>query len=83
MEIAPQLRLLYLDQPLNENLKVAMEARKTYDGELINLSIAHFSVGAKGRGLMLLGGDGRPETKFLNTSLFVFVRPDFDMQAKR
>jgi DNA-binding CsgD family transcriptional regulator len=82
-EIAPQLRLDYRDQPLGEVLIVAMEARKTYDGELINLSLAHFPSGAKGRGLMLLGGDGRPEAKIRYTMPFVFVRSSSIAQAKR
>jgi hypothetical protein len=82
-EVAPQLRLDYRDQPLGEVLIVAMEARKTYDGELINLSLAHFPSGGKGKGLMLLGGDGHPETKFRYTMPFVFVRSAPVAQAKR
>jgi hypothetical protein len=74
-EIAPMLRLAYREQPLNEVIIVAMEARKTYEGEMVVLSLAHFATGAKRKGLMLLGGDGRPDTKVSRTMPFVFVRP--------
>jgi hypothetical protein len=74
-EIAPALRLAYRDQPLNEVLIVAMEPRRTYDGEQVVLSLAHFVTGARRKGLMLLGGDGRPDTKVSGAMPFVFVRP--------
>jgi len=74
-EIAPMLRLAYRDQPLNEVIIVAMEARKTYDGEPVVLSLAHFATGARRKGLMLLGGDGRAETNVSGTMPFAFVRP--------
>ncbi|MGE4255067.1 MAG: hypothetical protein AB7E84_07600, partial [Xanthobacteraceae bacterium] len=74
-EIAPMLRLAYREQPLNEVIIVAMEPRKTYEGEPVVLSLAHFATGAKRKGLMLLGGDGHPETKVSATMPFVFVRP--------
>lgn len=74
-EIAPILRLAYREQPLNEVIIVAMEARKTYEGEPVVLSLAHFATGAKRKGLMLLGGDGRPEAKISGTMPLVFVRP--------
>ena len=81
-EIAPMLRLAYREQPLNEVIIVAMEARRTYEGEPVVLSLAHFATGAKRKGLMLLGGDGRPETKISRTTPFVFVRPQ-EVAVKR
>lgn len=81
-EIAPMLRLAYREQPLNEVIIVAMEARKTYEGEPVVLSLAHFATGAKRKGLMLLGGDGRPETKVSATMPFAFVRPQ-ELAGKR
>jgi hypothetical protein len=81
-EIAPLLRLSYRDQKLNEVINVAMEARKTYDGELVILSLAHFATGVKGKSLMLLGHDGRPEAKMPSTMPFVFVQPGLAIVEK-
>jgi len=81
-EIAPMLRLAYRDQPLNEVIIVAMEPRKTYEGEPVVLSLAHFATGVRRKGLMLLGGDGRPEAKVSASMPFVFVRPQ-EVAGKR
>ena len=72
-EIGPQLRLNYLDQPQADVINVAMEPMTTYYGELIDFSISHFPNGAIG--LMLLGGDGRPNAQFSNTTRFIFTQP--------
>ncbi|KYK44627.1 hypothetical protein A1D31_14425 [Bradyrhizobium liaoningense] len=69
-EVAPQLRLQYLDQPIGEFLIVAMEPIKTWAGEPVILTVAN-----GGAGLILVGqhGDGKLEVPVI--SRFVFVRP--------
>jgi hypothetical protein len=69
-EVAPQLRLQYLDQPLGEFLHVAMKPLATEGGDFVNLSLAN-----GGAGLLLIGGDGSPGLMVPSTLRFVFVRP--------
>lgn len=69
-ELAPQLRLQYLDQPIGEFLIVATEPIKTWSGEPIILSVAN-----GGAGLILIGQEAGDETEVPVTSRFVFVRP--------
>ena len=57
-EVAPLLRLHYVNQPMGEFLNVAMRPIATYGGELIALSVAN-----AGTGPLLLGGEGRPELR--------------------
>jgi hypothetical protein len=67
-EVGPALRLNYLDQPLSEFLHTAMKPVAKYDGALIDFTIA-------GNGLLLLGGDARPDMTLSGAERFVFVRP--------
>ncbi len=69
-EAGPQLRLQYLNQPVREFLHIGMQPIATYAGELTDLT-----VGNGGAGLLLLGGDGRPNVMFPSITRFVFVRP--------
>lgn len=68
-EIAPQLRLQYLDQPIGEFLIIGMEPIRTWTGEAIILTVAN-----GGAGLILIGQDGRADAEIPVTSRFVFVR---------
>lgn len=69
-EVGPQLRLQYLDQPAGEFLHVGMQPIATYAGQLTDLT-----VGNGGSGLVLIGGDGRPNVTLPPITRFVFVRP--------
>jgi hypothetical protein len=69
-EVAPQLRLQYLDQPVGEFLHVAMKPLATARGDFVGLSVAN-----GGAGLLLLGGDGRPSINVPSTVRLVFARP--------
>jgi hypothetical protein len=69
-EVGPLLRLNYLDQPLSEFLHIAMKPVAKYNGELID-----FTIGNGGNGLLLLGGDARPDMTAPGSVRFVFVRP--------
>ncbi|UPJ69019.1 DUF1127 domain-containing protein [Bradyrhizobium sp. 191] len=69
-EIAPQLRLQYLDQPIGEFLTIGMEPIRTWAGEAILLTVAN-----GGAGLILIGQDGRDDAQISVMSRFVFVRP--------
>lgn len=69
-EAGPYLRLQYLDQPAGEFLHIAMQPIATYAGELTDLTVAN-----GGAGLVLLGGDGRPNLLLPATTRFVFARP--------
>lgn len=68
-EIAPQLRLQYLDQPIGEFLIIGMEPIKTWKGEPAILSVVN-----GGAGLILIGQDGRADAEIFVGSPFVFVR---------
>jgi len=69
-EVGPALRLNYLDQPLGEFLRLAMQPISRYDGELVI-----FSVGNGGEGLLLIGVDGGPNATLSRSARLVFVRP--------
>jgi uncharacterized protein YjiS (DUF1127 family) len=68
-EIAPHLRLQYLDQPIGEFLIIGMEPIKTWEGEPVILTVAN-----GGAGLILIGQDGHADAEIFVTSRFVFVR---------
>ncbi|MEY9181456.1 hypothetical protein ABIG06_003088 [Bradyrhizobium sp. USDA 326] len=68
-EIAPQLRLQYLDQPVGEFLVVGMNPIRTWAGEEVILTVAN-----GGAGLILVGQDGRADAEIPVTSRFVFLR---------
>ena len=69
VEVAPQLQLQYMDQPLGEFLHIAMEPVATGGGDFVGLS-----VGNGGAGLLLIGGDARPDLIVPPTVRFIFVR---------
>jgi hypothetical protein len=69
-EVAPLLRLQYVNQPVGEFLNVAMRPIATYGGDLIALSVAN-----AGTGPLLLGGEGNPEFILNWQARLVFVRP--------
>jgi hypothetical protein len=69
-EIAPQLRLQYLDQPLGEFL-IAMEPIETWEGAPVILTVANF-----GAGLVILGRNGSPDAQIPVASRFLFARPN-------
>lgn len=68
-EIAPQLRLQYLDQPIGEFLIIGMVPIQTWTGEAVILTVAN-----GGAGLILIGQDGRADAEIPVTSRFVFLR---------
>lgn len=70
-EVAPQLRLQYLDQPIGEFLIVAMEPIRTCAGEPIILTVAN-----GGAGLILIGQEAGEDTAIPVSARFVFVGPD-------
>jgi hypothetical protein len=75
-EVAPQLRLQYLDQPLGEFL-IAMEPIKTWKGVPVILTVANF-----GAGLILVGRDGSADAQIPVASRFLFVRSTEAAAAK-
>jgi hypothetical protein len=70
VEVAPELRLQYLDQPLGEFLNIAMAPVANRRGELVGLSVAN-----GGAGLILIGGSAEPGFIMPAGARFVFVRP--------
>ncbi|QIO37266.2 DUF1127 domain-containing protein [Bradyrhizobium sp. 1(2017)] len=68
-EIAPQLRLQYLDQPIGEFLIIGMDPIKTWKGQPVILTVAN-----GGAGLILIGQDGRADVEMFVGSRFVFLR---------
>ena len=70
-EVAPQLRLQYLDQPLGEFLIIGMDPIKTWSGEEAILNVAN-----GGAGLILIGQDGSAGAAISVISRFVFERPN-------
>jgi hypothetical protein len=68
-EIAPQLRLQYLDQPIGEFLIIGMEPIPTRTGESVILTVAN-----GGAGLILIGQDVRADAEMPLNSRFVFLR---------
>ena len=69
-QVGPQLRLDYRNQPLGEALDIAMEPVATYSGDPTILTLVNW-----GTGLMLIGRDGRSESKVNRISRFVFALP--------
>ena len=69
-EVGPQLRLDYHNQPLGEALDIAMEPVATYSGDPTILTLVNW-----GTGLVLIGRDGRSESKVNRISRFVFAVP--------
>ena len=69
-EVGPQLRLQYLDQPLGEVLRIAMEPIATYEGELVDLTVAN-----GGASLLLVAGAANAEAIVHARVRFVFMRP--------
>ena len=67
-EVAPQLRLQYLDQPMGEFL-IGMAPIKTWTGEPVILAVAN-----GGAGLALIGQDGSADAEIPAASRFLFVR---------
>jgi len=73
-EAGPVLRLAYLNQPVGEFLHLAMEPVALYSGELVDFTLAN-----GGAGLMLLGGDARPELVLPGAVRIVFAKPRADV----
>jgi len=69
-EVGPQLRLQYLDQPLGEFLRIAMEPVATYEGELVDLTVAN-----GGASLLLVAGAAHADAIVHPRVRFVFTRP--------
>jgi hypothetical protein len=69
-ELAPNLRLQYLNQPIGESLQIAMKPEATYHGDPIALALTN-----GGEGLLLIGGDAHPDQIQSAPVRFVFVRP--------
>jgi hypothetical protein len=69
-EVAVQLRLQYLDQPVGEFLNIAMEPIATYEGEPVGLISAN-----GGAGLMIVGQPMSLKDLVDPRTQFVFVRP--------
>lgn len=69
-EIGPQLRLGYLNQPVGEWLHIAMTPIATSDGRFVDFTVAN-----GGAGLLLLGGEARPDRIMPAAIKFVFVLP--------
>ncbi|MBB4365824.1 hypothetical protein GGD65_006893 [Bradyrhizobium sp. CIR18] len=68
-EVAPQLRLQYLDRPIGEFLIIAMKPIRTWAGEPVILTVAN-----GGAGLILIGQNGQDDLEAPVRSRFVFVR---------
>ena len=69
-EVGPQLRLQYVNQPVGEFLRIAMQPVATYHGELMDLTVAN-----GGTGLLLIGGEATSELQLHSTVKLVFGRP--------
>ena len=75
-EVGPALRLNYLNQPLDEFLRIAMKPVALYSGALVA-----FTVGNGGASLLLGGRNGHPDVEVPGATRFVFVRPRPDTVA--
>ena len=75
-EVAPQLRLQFLDQPMGEFL-IGMEPIKTWTGEPVILTVAN-----GGAGLVLIGRDGSTDAEMPAAARFLFVRSNEAALAK-
>jgi hypothetical protein len=76
-EVAPQLRLQYLDQPIGEFLIIGMEPIRTWNGEPVILTVAN-----GGAGLILIDQDASANAKIPVVSRFLFVRSNEATFAK-
>jgi hypothetical protein len=76
-EVAPELRLQYVHQPIGEFLHVAMKPVVMANGDAVGLS-----VGNGGAGLLLVGRNIRPDLVVPPNIRFVFC-PPFDRTARR
>jgi hypothetical protein len=70
-EVAPQLRLQYLNQPLGEFLHIAMAPIAGYGGEPTDFTVAN-----GGAGLILIAGYAYPKFIMPSTMRFVFIGPE-------
>jgi len=68
-EVAPQLRLQYLEQPPGEVLHIAMEPIAKYDGDLVSLALENGEWG------FVLFGYYVAAVEMYPSALFVFVKP--------
>jgi hypothetical protein len=75
-EVAPQLRLQYLDQPMGV-LLIGMEPIKTWTGVPIILAVAN-----GGAGLVLIGRDGSADAEIPVAARFLFTRSNEVALAK-
>ena len=75
-EVAPQLRLQYLDQPMGEFL-IGMEPIRRWTGEPVILTVAN-----GGAGLVLIGRDGSADAEIPVAARFLFVRSNEAALAK-
>ncbi|UPJ53936.1 hypothetical protein IVB30_05395 [Bradyrhizobium sp. 200] len=75
-EVAPQLRLQFLDQPMGEFL-IGMEPIKRWTGEPVILTVAN-----GGAGLVLIGRDGSADAEIPVAARFLFVRSNEAALAK-
>ena len=69
-EVAPQLRLQYLNQRLGESIDIAMQPIQTYEGEPIGLTLAN-----GGADLILVGAPASHESLVRPATRLVFIRP--------
>jgi hypothetical protein len=75
-EVAPQLRLQFLDQPIGEFV-IGMEPIRTWTGEPVILTVAN-----GGAGLVLIGRDGSADAQIPVAARFLFVRSNEAALAK-
>jgi hypothetical protein len=75
-EVAPQLRLQFLDQPMGEFL-IGMAPIKRWTGEPVILTVAN-----GGAGLVLIGRDGSTDAEIPVAARFLFVRSNEAALAK-
>src|SRR5262245_22723843 len=73
-EVGPQLRLDYRNQPLSQALDIAMEPVATYRGDSTILTLVNWGT------VMLIGRDGRSESRVSRISRFVFAVPTHGRQ---
>jgi hypothetical protein len=68
-EVGPLLRLQYIEQPIGEFLRIAMEPVSMANGELDDMT-----VGNGGAGLLVFAGGVRPDQTLSWNELLVFAR---------
>ena len=77
-EMGPALRLAYLDQPLGESLRIAMQPVARSDGRA-----TEFTVAKRLAGWLLIGDDVRDDLVLAGDTRMVFVRPERNAIAVR